>query len=161
MPPLQMLHLPTRIPLHRPGRIPHLQPPLHQASQLDPIHLLPRLQRRARGTKGIVRELDADAGIEDGIRDAPTEVGREVEIGDVLRAVHVRLVIAAGDAAAVFDAVGQALGIGRFGPAFVDDAVAEGVLAAFGPGADGGGGVVGVVVDVADFGVAFRIWGWG
>ena len=67
--------------------------------------------------------------------------------------------IAARDAAAVLDAVGQALGVWGFGPALVDDAVAEGVLAAFGPGADGGGGVVGVVVDVADFGVALRVRG--
>ena len=37
--------------------------------------------------------------------------------------------------------------------------MAQGVLAAFGPGSDGAGGVVGVVVDVADFCFAFGVWG--
>lgn len=38
--------------------------------------------------------------------------------------------------------------------------MAQGMLAPFGPGRGGGGGVVGIVVDVAYFGVAFRVWGW-
>ena len=82
----------------------------------------------------------------------------EVEIRYILRAVRICFVIVARHAAAVFDAIGQALVVRGLRPAFVDNAVAEGVLAPFGPGCDGGCSVVGVIVNVADFSVTFGIW---
>lgn len=160
MSPLQMLYLSGPIPLYHPRRILHLQPPLHQSPQLNPIHLLPRLQRRARGTECIIWQLDPNTGIENGIRDAPTQIRREVEVRYVLRAVHVCPIITARYTAAIFDAIWQTLGTGAFRPALVDNAVAERVFATLGPGCDRGCGVVGIVVDVADFGVAFGVWCW-
>lgn len=64
-------------------------------------------------------------------------------------------------AAAVAQALQQARGAGVLGPAFVDDTMAEELLGVVGvgPGRDGGVRVVGVVVDVADLGVALGVRG--
>lgn len=55
----------------------------------------------------------------------------------------------------------EASGAIFLGPALVDDAVAHHVFLAVLPGLGGGRGIVWVVVDVADFGFAFGVWGWG
>ncbi len=56
--------------------------------------------------------------------------------------------------------VEEANGARLFGPAFVDDSVAGHIFCAFVPGGGWRGGVVWVIVDVTDFGVAFWVWGW-
>ena len=63
-------------------------------------------------------------------------------------------------ATAIFNAIEQALVVRGLIPAFIDNAVAEGALASFGPGSIGRGCVVGVVIDVANFGIAFLVWLW-
>ena len=74
-------------------------------------------------------------------------------------AVEVGLEVTGVDAAAVVDAVEEGGGFLVVGPALVHDAVAaEFAVFTVLPGVDGRVSVVGVVVDVADFGVALGIW---
>ena len=73
-------------------------------------------------------------------------------------AVEVGLEVAGVDAAAVVDAVEEGGGLLVVGPALVQDAVAaDFIVFAVLPRVDGGVGVVGVVVDVADLGVALGV----
>lgn len=113
------------------------------------------------GAECVPRQRDADRGIKDGVRDTVAQIvlgAREIEVGNTLRAVHVGLEVARIGAAAVGERVEEAVGAFVFRPAFVDDAVAEHVVAAFGPGRNGRDGVVWVVIYVADFEVAHWVW---
>lgn len=146
-----------RVPLHHPPRIPNLQAFLLQMPQLNPVDLLPRPQIRTRGARHLVRQLDANARVENGIAHAPTYAFGEIEVGHILRAVWVELKITGRLAAAIFDAVEQARGARIIRPALKDDPVSERMVATFVPGWAGFCGVVRVLVDVTDFGGAIGI----
>lgn len=92
-----------------------------------------------------------------------TMVGGDAQIRNELRAgiVLVRLPIMDLHAAAVAQGLQQARRACVLGPALVDDAVAQEVLGVVGvgPGRDGGVRVVGVIVDVANLGVALGVRG--
>lgn len=125
--------------------------------QLNPVDLLPRPQIRARGARHLVRQLDANARVENGVAHAPTDAFGEIEVGHVLRAVRVELEITGRLAAAIFDAIEQACGARIVRPALKDDPVSERMVATFIPGWAGFCGVVRVLVDVTDFGGAIGI----
>lgn len=148
-----------------------LQPPLPRGRKLRRAR-----ERGFRLAEARHRRLQPHRRIEDGIRNAPAQirlgahvedarvdgllaVSREAEVRDRLGAVQVHLPIVGPVLAAVVQRVEEDDGTGLGGPAFEDDAVAQQAYVAVLPGVGDRFHVVGVVVDVADFGIAFGVRG--
>lgn len=98
--------------------------------------------------------------IKDRIENTPAKIRREFEIDFILPIFHKRLEVIWLDMAAISQCIVESRRGGIFGPACLDDFVA-GIAFCFGPIWFPFVSVVRFVEDIADFGVAFWVRGWG